>query len=221
MAKTKDPKEAAQDGKAAASDPKKKSEGGGGNKGFIMMFSFVIIVQLVIIIILAYFYMNNSSEPKPDDYLEFKIWKQQGGIIAAQLNEQKVEEKKSKKTVKKEDEYDDEDEDEDDEHSSKGAVVIYQTDDLIINPKGARPGKFLMAQVGLAVKSEEIKKEFEETRKAQIYDILNGYLATQSLEYLADITKRDSLKIELKQRLNKAIKGKKIKDVFFSKYIVQ
>jgi len=67
----------------------------------------------------------------------------------------------------------------------------------------------------------KVKKEFQEERKAQIYDILNGYLASQSLEYLADITKRDSLKIELKQRLNKTIRGKKVKDVFFSKYVLQ
>ena len=209
MAKSKDPKEAAQEGKQP--EPKKKAESssGSGNKTFITMFSIVIAVQLVIIVILVYFYL---TRPEPN----FSQMPQQ--VIVDNTVSQKPE----KKVSKKEDDYEEEDDDEDEEvSSSKGPVVTYETDDLIINPRGARPGKYLMTKVGFSVLSEEVKKEFEDTRKAQIYDIVNGYLASHTLEYLADIDKRDTLKIEMKQLLNKNIKGRKVKDVFFSKYIVQ
>ena len=202
MAKSKDPKETAQEGKAP--EPKKKSEGGGGNKSFIILFSVIIAVQLVIIIILVYFYI--SRPPLPHMH-------QSQQVVETVSQPAKADKKTAKKV--------EEDDDEEEEESSSGPVIIYETDVFIVNPKGARPGRLLQAQVGLSVSSEEAKKEFEEARKAQINDILTGYLASQTYEYLSDITKRDTLKMEMKQLLNKSIKGKKIRDVFFSRYVVQ
>jgi flagellar basal body-associated protein FliL len=192
MAKSKDPKEAAPEGKPA--EPKKKSES--GNKSFVTMFSVVIAIQFVMIGILVYYIIS-----RPPTY---SVIPQQA---VAEYTEDENSEKPVKKAPKKKVEVEEEDDDEE-ETSSKGPLITFQTDDLIINPKGARAGKYLMTSIALEVSGEEVKKEFEETRKAQVYDVLNGYLSSQSFEYLSDITKRDSLKIQLKLLLNKSIKGK-------------
>jgi flagellar basal body-associated protein FliL len=195
MAKSKEAaKEGQQEGKNA--EPKKKSEGGAG-KSFVMMFSVAMIVQLVIIVILVYFVLSKSSAP--------------------QNAAQPAVAEKSAESVKHEGEEAKEGESKKDE----GPVFIYQTEDLIINPKGSGGRRYLMTQIGLSVPSEVDKKEFEESRKAQIYDILNQFLASRSIDELADIDKRDSLKIELRKTLNKEIAGQKIKNVFFSKFVVQ
>jgi len=198
MAKSKDaPKDGQQEGKAA--EPKKKSEGG-GSKAFIMMFSVAMIVQLVIIVILVYFVLSKSNAPQPVQ--------QPAAAAATKDGEHEGEEGKT-------------DESEEGSKKEEGPVFIYQTEDLVVNPKGSGGRRYLMTQVGLSVKSEEEKKEMEESRKAQINDILIQYLSSKSVDELADIDKRDSLKIDLKKTLNKEIAGKKIKDVFFSKFVVQ
>ena len=193
MAKSKEAaKEGQQEGKSA--EPKKKGEGG-GNKTFVMMFAVAMIVQLIIIVILVYFVLKNNS--------------QQSGAQPA-VAEKSAENAKHESDAAKEGEKKDE-----------GPIFMYQTDDLIINPKGSGGKRYLMTQVGLSVINAEVKKEFEESRKAQIYDILSQYLANRSVDQLADIEQRDSLKIDLKKTLNKEIAGNKIKNVFFSKFVVQ
>ncbi len=191
MAKSKD---MAQEGQQEGknAEPKKKSEGG-GNKTFVMMFSVAMIVQLIIIVVLVYFVLSKSNS------------NQQVQQTQAQDNTQQAAQAKEGENAGKDD----------------GPMIIYQTDDLIVNPKGSGGRRYLMAQIGLSVPSEEIKKEFEVNRKAQLYDILNQFLATKSIDELADIDKRDSIKIDLKNVLNKEINGNKIKNVFFSKFVVQ
>ncbi len=192
-------KEGQPEGKTA--EPKKSSEGG-GSKTFMLMFSVAMIVQLIIIVILVYFVLNQSKNNQPVQQ-------------TAQVHQEKTEgEHETEGEVK---------EGAEGESSQKddGPVIIYQTDDLVINPKGSGGRRYLMTQIGLSVTSEEVKKEFEDSRKAQIYDILNQFLASRSIDELADIERRDSLKIDMKKILNKEISGKKVKNVFFSKFVVQ
>jgi flagellar basal body-associated protein FliL len=195
MAKSKDAaKDGQQEGKNA--EPKKKGEGG-GSKAFVMMFSVAMIVQLVIIVILVYFVLSKSNN-------------------APQSAAQPAVAEKSAESAKG-----GEEEKEGEKKAEEGPIFIYQTEDLIVNPKGSGGRRYLMTQIGLSVPSEVDKKEFEESRKAQINDILTQFLANRSIDELADIDKRDSLKIELRKTLNKEIAGKKIKNVFFSKFVVQ
>lgn len=186
-------KDMAQDGQqeGKSAEPKKKGEGG-GNKTFVMMFSVAMVIQLIIIVVLVYFVLSKSNS------------NQQVQQTQAQDNTQQAAQAKEGETAK-----------------DDGPMIIYQTDDLIVNPKGSGGRRYLMAQIGLSVPSEEIRKEFEANRKAQLYDILNQFLATKSIDELADIDKRDSIKIDLKNVLNKEINGNKIKNVFFSKFVVQ
>jgi flagellar basal body-associated protein FliL len=197
MAKLKEvSKDGQQEGKIA--EPKKKGEGG-GSKTFVLMFSVAMIVQLIIIAILVYFILKNNSA--------------QSSVAQTQTSGNTADSKGQTGEPGKEEG--------DAAAKDDGPMIIYQTEDLIINPKGSGGRRYLMTQIGLSVPNEETKKEFEDKRKAQIYDILNQFLATKSIDELADIDKRDSLKIDLKKTLNKEIFGKKIKNVFFSKFVVQ
>jgi|AMZC01.1.fsa_nt_AMZC01005181.1_2 flagellar FliL protein len=199
MAKTKDaPKDPSQEGKTA--EPKKGD--GGSSKTFMLLFSVAMIVQLIIIVILVYFVLNQnkSSQPVTDTQ---KIEKSSNSSESTE-SEGGTATDEHKETKKEE-----------------GPVIIYQTDDLIINPKGSGGRRYLMTQIGIAVPSEEVKKEFEEGRKAQLNDILSQYLASKTIDELVDIDRRDSIKLDLKKILNKEIGGKKVKNIFFSKFVVQ
>jgi len=131
-------KEGQPEGKTA--EPKKSAEGG-GSKTFMLMFSVAMIVQLIIIVILVYFVLNQSKNNQPVQQ-------------TAQVHQEKTEGEHAEDGEVKEGEGA--------ESTAKddGPVIIYQTDDLVINPKGSGGRRYLMTQIGLSVTSEEVKKEF-------------------------------------------------------------
>lgn len=196
MAKSKEnPKDASQEGKSV--EPKKSESG--SSKTFMLLFSIAMVVQLIIIVILVFFVLNQN---KPSNTVADTKKTENSVEESSESEEGNAEEKEVKK-------------------KEEGPIFIYQTEDIIVNPRGSGGRRYLMTQVGIAVPSEEVKKEFEENRKAQLNDILSQYLASKTVEELADIDRRDSLKIDLKKLLNKEIGGKKVKNVFFSKFVVQ
>jgi flagellar basal body-associated protein FliL len=194
MAKEKDPKKMdAPDAKAA---PKAKTES--TNKLFIMMFAGVIVIQLVIIIVAVYFFLNKDHVSS--------------GKSEKSESTEKVAEKKDAEAKK---------EGTPESEALEGKVFGYTTKDIIINPKGTSGKRYLMAQIGIFVSDELMKKELSEEREAQVNGIINSFLASKTIDILDNIDVRDSLAVDLKSKLNSEIPGNKIKKVYFSKFVIQ
>ncbi len=97
---------------------------------------------------------------------------------------------------------------------------VYVVKDLIVNPAGTNGLRFLLTTIGLEVTSEETVKELEK-RDVQIHDAIIGILTSMTLPQLDDTSSRDSLKVEIRNRINKDLNTGSVLNVYFSKFIIQ
>jgi flagellar FliL protein len=97
---------------------------------------------------------------------------------------------------------------------------VYVVKDLIVNPAGTNGLRFLLTTIGLEVTSEETVKELEK-RDVQIHDSIIGILTGKTLPELDDASSRDSLKVSIKDQVNKELVTGSVINVYFSKFIIQ
>jgi len=97
---------------------------------------------------------------------------------------------------------------------------VYVVKDLIVNPAGTNGLRFLLTTIGLEVTSEETVKELEK-RDVQLHDSIIGILTSKTLPELDDASTRDSLKISIKDQVNKNLVTGSVINVYFSKFIIQ
>jgi flagellar FliL protein len=100
------------------------------------------------------------------------------------------------------------------------ATQVLVIKDLIINPAGTNGTRFLLTTVGLEVPSVELKAELEQ-KEIQTRDILNSVLTSKGLEELTIPQFKETLRKEILEKLNANLKTGKIKNVYFSKFIIQ
>ncbi len=105
------------------------------------------------------------------------------------------------------------------EEEDSGESFIYPIEDLIINPAHTNGKRLLLLSVGFEVKSEEAKKKLEE-REVIVRDMIISTLSKKTLHELNNPQEKDSLKIELSEQIKKLIPKTKIKNVYFSKYVL-
>ncbi|MFA6542365.1 MAG: flagellar basal body-associated FliL family protein [Bacteroidota bacterium] len=92
--------------------------------------------------------------------------------------------------------------------------------DIIVNPAGTNGTRFLLTTVGIEVPSAEIKAELEQ-KEVQTRDILNSILTSKGLEELTLPQFKETLKSEMQEKLNSTLSKGKIKNIYFSKFIIQ
>ena len=92
--------------------------------------------------------------------------------------------------------------------------------DIIVNPAGTNGTRFLLTTVGLEVPTAEIKQELEQ-REVQTRDILNTILTNKGLEELTIPQYKETLRNEIIEKLNATLKKGKVRNVYFSKFIIQ
>jgi flagellar protein FliL len=97
---------------------------------------------------------------------------------------------------------------------------VYVVKDLIVNPAGTNGLRFLLTTIGLEVSSEETVKELEK-RDVQIHDAIISILTSMTLPQLDDTGVRDSLKVSIKNEINKDLSTGSVLNVYFSKFIIQ
>lgn len=103
-------------------------------------------------------------------------------------------------------------------HSAPGAV--HTVSDMVLNPAQSGGSRFLMVSVAIGVGDEATAKEME-GRDAELRDAILTVLGGKTVNELADIARRDSLKMELKQTVGALVPGGKVSDVFFPQYVIQ
>lgn len=97
---------------------------------------------------------------------------------------------------------------------------IYVVKDMIINPAGTNGQRYLLTTIAFNMSSEDAVKSLEKKEMA-VRDLLNSVLTSKTMEQLVDVTKREGLREEIAVRTRELVDRGKLRDVYFSKYIVQ
>ena len=97
---------------------------------------------------------------------------------------------------------------------------IFVVKDLIINPAGTNGTRFLLTTVGFEASTPESKQELEK-KELQIRDLLNTVLASKGLEELVDTRQKEKLRGEITVKTNEMLNHGKLRNVYFSKFIIQ
>ncbi len=105
----------------------------------------------------------------------------------------------------------------------KKESFIYTFKPLITNIAGTNASRFLKVTVSLQYEERELEKIFDE-KNAIFLDTMNGVFSSLTLEQVTEITQRDGLKREIRDKINEILaeaKKPQIKNIFFSEYICQ
>lgn len=99
-------------------------------------------------------------------------------------------------------------------------AVVYLVENLVLNPAGTNGSRFLLLTIGLAVPDEAASQTFQ-ARDPELRDVVIRQLGTKTVETLADITRRDSLKAELRTALVARFGKGSVRDVYFPQFVIQ
>lgn len=108
---------------------------------------------------------------------------------------------------------------EEEESEEEGDLKIFTIKDLIINPAGTNGQRLLLLSVGFSVRGEEKFKKLEES-EVILTDVVLSTLSVKSLSELSKVESKDSLKVELHNKIKEVMPKSNVKNVYFSKYVL-
>jgi flagellar FliL protein len=97
---------------------------------------------------------------------------------------------------------------------------LFHLKEVLVNPAGTNGTRFLLTSVGFQVSSLQAKQELER-KEVQLRDVMNSILTRKTLPELIDYQKREEMRKEIMQEVSGLLKSGTIKEVYFSKFIVQ
>jgi len=110
-----------------------------------------------------------------------------------------------------------------DEHSSSESNLgefVYIEEDVIVNPANTQGKRLLLTSIGFDLRSEENKAAMKE-KNIVIRDMIISTIASKTISQLNSIAFRDSLKMEISEKVKELIPSIKVNKIYFSKYIIQ
>ncbi len=103
----------------------------------------------------------------------------------------------------------------------KGAESnVAMLDEIIVNPAGTGGRRFLSTIVGFSLKNPKSAASLE-AQMPMVRDAAITLLSSKSLDQLASIAYRDTLRAELVATVNGLVKEKPVTGVVFSTYVLQ
>lgn len=97
---------------------------------------------------------------------------------------------------------------------------VFVVEDLIINPAGTDGKRLLLSSLGFDLPNEKYQTELKE-KEILVKDAIISVLGSKDMMQLSNSVYRDTLRMQITQRLNKLMPHIKISNVYFSKYILQ
>ncbi len=170
----------------------KKIEEPSEKKGFNMKFLIIGLPLFIIQLIAVYFITANILMPKIQSH-----------VSSVQNDSVKVD-KPKEDTVK----------------NADLGKYIYVVEDLIINPAGTDGKRLLLSSLGFDLPNEKYQNELKK-KEILVKDAIISVLGSKDMNQLSNASYRDTLRIQITQRLNQLIPDVKIGNVYFSKYILQ
>ncbi|GLC25371.1 flagellar basal body-associated FliL family protein [Roseisolibacter agri] len=110
------------------------------------------------------------------------------------------------------------------EEGAEGAAAkpVHTIDNLVLNPAQSGGQRFLLLTIAFELK-DAATLEAMKSRDAELRDVVLQSVGAKSVEYLADMAQRDSLKSELKTVAGKLFPDKKgvIRRIYFPQFVIQ
>lgn len=97
--------------------------------------------------------------------------------------------------------------------------VLFELENVIVNPAGSQGQRFIVATVAFEVSSEAIRNVLHES-ETQIRDAVTGVLEKKTVEELLAVGARDSLRSAFAGVVKPYLKGEKVQ-VFIPQFLVQ
>ena len=113
-------------------------------------------------------------------------------------------------------------------HSSKGGEPsseghfgehIFQLEDMIVNPANTAGNTLLLSSIAFDVSDEAAMQELEK-KEILVKDLVISILSSKSLTELSSNTFKDSLRMEISDKVQSVLGDVNINRVYFSKYIL-
>jgi len=105
-------------------------------------------------------------------------------------------------------------------HGGKTASVVYNIDDIVINPAGTGGTRFLSASFAFELESDAAAKEFE-AREAIIRDALITILSSKSIAQLTDVKQKEITRYQIKKRISEILNTEELAGVFYTDFVLQ
>jgi flagellar FliL protein len=106
---------------------------------------------------------------------------------------------------------------------SKSAPMIGPTialNPIVVNVAGSNARRYLKATIVLELGDEKLTEEINK-RSPQIYDALIGILSMYRVEDITNISGREALREEMKDRINLFLSTGKVINVYFNELVIQ
>lgn len=97
---------------------------------------------------------------------------------------------------------------------------VYVVEDLIINPAGTDGKRLLLTSIGFDLLTDQNQKVLKE-KEVLVKDAVISVLSSKDMTHLSDALYRDTLRMEIAQKITQLIPDVKINNIYFSKYILQ
>ena len=127
-----------------------------------------------------------------------------------------------------EDVYDDEDDPEEDggggghggggEEADNGMIAAIK--EIVVNPAGTSGSRYLSVSLGFAFGSKKARKRFEEN-ELMVRDALISILSSKTVTQLTDAKQKEIMRYQIKKRLSKLLKTKKLEAVYYTDFVLQ
>lgn len=96
----------------------------------------------------------------------------------------------------------------------------FQIEDVIVNPSSSDGQRYLIASIAFEFNNKGGLAKAE-SLKIEILDKVNSHLNKKTVEDLGDLSQRDELKRELRNEINDLFEQKMVRNLFFTKYVIQ
>lgn len=98
--------------------------------------------------------------------------------------------------------------------------VTFQLEELIVNPAGSQGKRYLVVEISLELESES-SIPFVEQNLQEIKHNVNESLAARTVEQLVQYREREVLRMEIKNVINQTIAENSVRNLYFTKYVMQ
>lgn len=106
------------------------------------------------------------------------------------------------------------------EESLSEVGIMFPLETFTVNLLSESGRRYLKVEMNLALEGEELALELE-TKKPVLRDVIIRILSGKSLEEVSTIKGKETLKEEILTDLNARVKDGKIKNVYFTDFVVQ
>ena len=106
------------------------------------------------------------------------------------------------------------------EAEPKKGSSFFKIDHIVINPYGTNGRRFLALNLSIEVTSNDVSKQLVE-KNAELRDKLNTLLSRNTVAELTNIISKRKIKIDIKKLMNKMVEKGEVREIYFTKYVLQ